>query len=159
MSERRVKVADHAVGGSGEVLATIGLGSCVAIMLHAPRARTGALAHALLPDDSMSRGAHPPAKFAAAAVPMLVAELRSQGVTEPLVAKLVGGAAMFANLLKSGGVNMGERNVEAARVALRLAGIPIAAEDVGGDCGRSVYFTPSDGKVIVRSLRGGDRVL
>ncbi len=159
MSERRVKVADHAVGGAGEVLATIGLGSCVAIMLHAPKARIGALAHALLPDDGMVRGVHPPAKFAATSVPLLVSDLRAKGVSEPLVAKLVGGAAMFANLLRTGGVNMGERNIEAARAALKLADIPLVGEDVGGDYGRSVYFTPDDGMVVVRSLRGGDRVL
>jgi chemotaxis protein CheD len=159
MSERRVKVADHAVGSADEVLATIGLGSCVAIILHAPKARVGALAHALLPDEGLVRGKHPPAKFASSAVPLLVEDLRQRGITEPLVAKLAGGAAMFANLLKTGGVNMGERNVEAARVALRLANIPIVAEDVGGDSGRSVYYTPVDGKVTIRSLRGGDRVL
>jgi chemotaxis protein CheD len=128
-------------------------------MLYAPKARMGALAHALLPDDGMVRGTHPPAKFAAASVPLLVEDLRGKGVTEPLVAKLVGGAAMFANLLRTGGINMGERNIEAARLALKLANIPLVGEDVGGDFGRSVYFTPADGKVVVRSLRGGDRVL
>ena len=159
MSEHRVKVADHAVGSAGDTLSTLGLGSCVAIVLHAPRAGAGALAHALLPDESLVHGAHAPAKFASTAVPLLVSDLRTRGITEPLVAKLVGGAAMFANLLKIGGVNMGERNVGAARLALRLADIRIAAEDVGGDYGRSVFFTPADGRVVVRSLRGGDRVL
>lgn len=159
MSERRVKVADHAVGAAGDVLATIGLGSCVAIMLHAPRARLGALAHCLLPEAGMLRAPQPAAKCADTAVPLLVAALREAGATEPLVAKVAGGSAMFANLLKTGGVNMGARNIEAARVALRLAGIPLVAEDVGGDAGRSVYFTPADGVVTIRSLRGGDRVL
>ena len=159
MTELRVRVADHAVGREGDTLSTVGLGSCVAIMLHAPRARVGAMAHVLLPDESLARGEQPPAKFASAAVPLLLKDLKAQGVAEPLVAKIVGGAAMFASLLKTGGVNMGERNIEAVRVALKLAGIPIVGEDVGGDFGRSVYFTPADGQVRVRSLRGGDRAV
>ena len=159
MSEFRVRVADFAVGKDGDLLSTVGLGSCVAVALYAPTARLGALAHVLLPDESLARGAQPPAKFASSAVPLLEKALRDAGAREPLVARLVGGAAMFASLLKTGGVNMGERNVEAARVALKLARIVIAAQDVGGDFGRSVYFTPADGRVVVRSLRGGDRVL
>ena len=53
-SEIRVKVADYAVAADG-VIATIGLGSCVAIALYDPTARVGGLAHILLPDESMSR--------------------------------------------------------------------------------------------------------
>lgn len=159
MTEHRVRVADHAVGGAGDTLSTVGLGSCVAIMLHAPRAQVGAMAHVLLPSESLARGVQPPAKFASAAVPLLLKDLKAKGVAEPLMAKIVGGAAMFASLLKTGGVNMGERNIEAVRIALQLANIPIVGEDVGGDFGRSVYFTPADGQVLVRSLRGGDRAL
>ena len=51
-SEIRVKVADYAVASTG-VIATIGLGSCVAIALYDPTARVGGLAHILLPDESM----------------------------------------------------------------------------------------------------------
>ena len=63
-SEIRVKVADYAVAADG-VIATIGLGSCVAIVLHDPTARVGGLAHVLLPDESMSRDRSNPAKFPA----------------------------------------------------------------------------------------------
>ena len=37
--------------------------------------------------------------------------------------------------------------------------ITIVAEDTGLDYGRSVYFHLSDGRVEVRSLKKGDRVL
>ena len=39
------------------------------------------------------------------------------------------------------------------------AKIPLVAEDTGLDYGRSVYFHLSDGRVEVRSLKKGDRVL
>jgi chemotaxis receptor (MCP) glutamine deamidase CheD len=45
---------------------------------------------------------------------------------------------------------MGERNIVAARNALRTAGIPIAAEAVGGGSGRSVRFHLADGRVDIR---------
>ena len=157
--EVRVKVADHAIAGDGQHLVTLGLGSCVAIAIHAPRARLGALAHVLLPDTSIARNQGNPARFADRAVPLLVEALRARGAGEPLVAKLVGGAGMFAQLLRQGGVNMGARNTESARAALRLAGVAVVAEDTGGDYGRSVWFDTASGTVTVRSLRGGDRVL
>ena len=66
---------------------------------------------------------------------------------------------MFGALLPSGGINMGERNVLSSRQALSDAGIPLAAQDVGGDYGRSVYFHLDDGRMLVRSLKSGDRAL
>ena len=38
-------------------------------------------------------------------------------------------------------------------------GIRIVAEDVGSDHGRSVHFHLDDGRVEVRSLKKGNRVL
>jgi chemotaxis protein CheD len=158
-AERRVKVADHAVAGGDVVISTLGLGSCVAIVLYDAGASVGGLAHVLLPDSSLSRDAGNRAKFASTAVPLLLEERHALGARGPFTAKLVGGASMFAQLLPSGGVNMGERNVEAARQALAQARIPIAAQDTGGEHGRSVYLHVTDGRVAVRSIRKGDLVL
>ena len=66
---------------------------------------------------------------------------------------------MFSQLLPSGGVNMGERNVEATRRALEVARVPLVAQDTGGDFGRSVFFDVADGRVVVRSLKRGELVL
>ena len=49
---------------------------------------------------------------------------------------------------------MGERNIEATRAALAKLGIPIVAEDVGGEYGRSVRFVAATGAMTVRSLVG-----
>jgi chemotaxis protein CheD len=141
------------------VIATLGLGSCVAIVLHDARSGVGGLAHVLLPDASMSRDRGNRAKFAATAVALLVEEMRDAGSRGPIAAKLVGGASMFAQLLPSSGTNMGERNAEAARAALGAAGIPLVAHDTGGEHGRSVYFHVRDGRVAVRSIRKGDIVI
>ena len=51
MSARQkiVRVADLQVAGTGETLITVGLGSCVAIVLYDAVARIGGMAHVLLP--------------------------------------------------------------------------------------------------------------
>lgn len=160
MSLVHVRVADWAAAAErGAVLATVGLGSCVAIILHDARSGVGAMAHVLLPSRTLTRRDDNPAKSPETAVPLLLEEMRRLGARGSVEARLVGGASMFAGLLPSGGLNVGERNIEASRAALRVAGIPVVGEDVGGDYGRSVYFHLVDGRVEVRSLRVGSRVL
>ena len=157
--EIRVRVADYAVASKG-VIATIGLGSCVAIVLHDPVAHIGALAHILLPDESMSRDRSNPAKFPSTIVPILVEEMRRLGASPKRIrAKIVGGASMFGNLMTTGAMNIGERNVIAVRDVLGSARIPIVAADTGSDHGRSVYLSVDDGRVEVRSLRKGTNVI
>lgn len=159
-TEIRVKVAECAVGRDDQTLITIGLGSCVAIMLYDDSARVGGLAHTLLPDESMARDRSNPAKFPSTAVALLLAEMTRAGAEVRRVrAKLVGGASMFSNLIPKGSIQIGDRNVTAARQALDAVGVPIVAEDVGSDHGRSVHFFLDDGRVEVRSLKKGNRVL
>ena len=155
-----VKVAHHAVGGAGDVLVTLGLGSCVAILLHDRQARVGGLAHVLLPEPALARDRHNSAKFATTAVPMLLEELGGMGARNGRIeARLVGGASMFTSLMVPGALNMGERNIRAAREALRRAGIPLLGEAVGGDFGRSVRFSVAEGRTVVSSVGRPDVVL
>lgn len=157
--EIRVGIADYAVAADG-VIMTIGLGSCVAIVLHDAVARVGGLAHVLLPHESMSLDQSNPAKFPGTAVPLLLSEMRELGASHGRIrAKIAGGASMFANLIPAGGINIGERNVVSVRAVLANLKVPIIAEDTGADYGRSVYLFVSDGRVEVRSLRKGSRVL
>ena len=159
MNEIRVRVADYAVGQGRDVLTTVGLGSCVAIMLHDARTGVGGLAHVLLPSESLARDRANRAKFPATAVPLLLEEMAARGARGPVTAKIVGGASMFTALLSGTGVNMGERNVAATVLALETAGVPLLAQDTGGDHGRSVSLELASGLVHVRSLKRGDLVL
>ena len=160
-SDVRVKVADYAVRRGEEVIVTIGLGSCVAIALYDRDTRTGGLAHILLPSTAMSREISNPAKFPETIIPLMLEEMRALGAgpAARISAKIVGGASMFGQLVVGSGINVGERNVLATREVLALAGVPIIAEDTGLDYGRSVYFHLTDGRLEVRSLKKGNRVL
>lgn len=153
VNESIVRVADWAARRGADVLVTLGLGSCVAIMLHDAQAGVGGMAHILLPSRSLARDVTNPAKFPETAVPFLIDQLVALGADpRRLVAKLAGGASMFAQLMMPGTVQMGERNVVATRNALRAAGIPVAGAAVGGEAGRSVRFFVADGRVEIRSV-------
>lgn len=154
MKEVVVNVGEWAVEREG-VLVTLGLGSCVAIMLHDPERGAGAMAHILLPSISLARDVTNRAKFPETAVPLLIERLAALGGgVDPrrLVAKLAGGASMFSQLVTPGTIQMGERNLLAARNALRAAAIPILREAVGGERGRSVRFHVQDGRAEIRSV-------
>lgn len=155
-----VKVAQAAVGGPDDTLVTLGLGSCVAILLHDAEARVGGLAHVLLPEPALSRDQGNASKFATTAVPALVQEMARMGARPGrLKARLVGGAAMFQTLMVPGSLNMGARNIIASRQALEDAGIPVVGEEVGGDYGRSVRFFVGAGRTTVSSVGKADVVL
>jgi chemotaxis protein CheD len=64
---------------------------------------------------------------------------------------------MFGTAASEGTMYMGERNVVACRLAIEDAGLVVAAEDVGGQRGRSLLFSVRDGTVAVRTLGGTER--
>ena len=155
-----MKVADWAVESGEATIITLGLGSCVACVLYDAEAKVGGLAHILLPSATLARDRSNLAKFPETAVPLLVSEMRRLGASpDRLRARLVGGAAMFANLSSPGVAMMGERNVIATRDALKAARIPLMGEDTGQGYGRSVYFHLPSGKLEVRSVQHGIREL
>ena len=156
MKQIRVNIADYAASGGNASISTIGLGSCVAIVLHDTRAGIGALAHIVLPSQALSITREIPGKFASTAIPAMLAAMRDLGSKHDVGARLIGGASMFEGLLHAGAPPLGSRNILSARAACAAHGIPVVAEDVGGAHGRSVYLDVRDGSVLVRSLAVGD---
>ena len=151
-----VKVADLAVGQGEDVLVTVGLGSCVAIMLHDAEAQVGGLAHVLLPSRALTRQLDRPAKFPHAAVPALLEKMIELGASQRrIIARLAGGASMFASLAPPGTIQMGERNLVAARQVLNGHGLPLVAEACGGDFGRTVRLFCASGRVEVSTVAHG----
>ncbi len=154
-----VRVGELAVGRGDTILATVGLGSCVAVALFDPESMVGGLAHPMLPDPSLARPGGNPARFASQAVPLLIEKLVKEGaVQRRLIARLVGGASMF-EAFAPGREALGPRNVEAARAALTVAGVSIRGEEVGGTHGRSLRFDLSTGHVLVTAVAFPDVVL
>lgn len=155
-----VRVADLRSGLENDTLVTVGLGSCVAIMLHDPEARVGGMAHILLPSPALSRRDSNPAKFPQTAIPRLLELMVAEGAhPHRITARLAGGASMFAALAPPGTIQMGERNLVAARQVLNTHGVPLVGEAVGGDFGRTVRLRVCDGTVEVSTVAHGTRHL
>jgi len=151
-----VRVADLRCGLADDSLITIGLGSCVAILLYDAEARVGGMAHILLPSPALSRRDSNPAKFPQTAVPRLLELMAADGAKpQRITARLAGGASMFAALAPPGTIQMGERNLVAARQVLNAHGVPLVAEAVGGDFGRTVRFRVCDGQVQISTVAHG----
>jgi chemotaxis protein CheD len=155
-----VRVADFRAAQGDAVLVTLGLGSCIAIVLYDAAHRVGGLAHILLPSRSVSRAEENPGRFPQTAVPALVAQMTALGADpRRLVARLAGGASMFANLVPAGSMQMGDRNVISSRETLHQLAIPVVGESVGGQQGRSVWLHVADGRLLVRSVGQGVETL
>ena len=154
-----VKIADLRVDRDPAIITTHGLGSCLAIMLYDPETRVGGLAHVMLPTPDLSRLKAPPGKCPQTAIEQMLLQLEGLGGKRfRITAKLAGGSTMFAGLLmnrRDGGANIGQRNAQEAKRVLNALNIPITAEDIGGDYGRSVEFILSTGTVLVRSFKAG----
>ena len=136
-------------------MATIGLGSCIGLVLFDPDRKIGAFVHIMLPESPGSTNR--PGKYADLAIPLLTGALEEQGSKRRVItARMAGGATMCETF--SAGINIGQRNSEKIRTLLSKEDISIVSEDVGGKIGRSVYFFPlKDGKMTIRLADGTSR--
>ena len=156
-AEIAVRMGEIAVSkAAGDVLVSLGLGSCIGLALvDEPRGIAG-LAHIMLPEAIDGGG--PVGKFADLAVPELVAQVTALGTSKTMLkAILVGGAQMFS-LGGSGALDIGLRNDEAVRAALAEERIPVVAADTGGSRGRTIRVIPG-GAVLSKEAGRAEIVL
>lgn len=143
-----------------DVLVCYGLGSCMGVALVDPVARVGGMAHVVLPSSELARGALQPGRFADTAIPALVDSVLELGANRGrLVAKIAGGARVLNAIAPGSRLDIGIRNVEAVRQVLAAARIPLAAEDTGGNYGRTVQLLVATGQVRVSTVGRGEKVL
>jgi chemotaxis protein CheD len=154
--ELMVRMGELATSASaGDVLVTIGLGSCIGVALVDARRPIVGLAHVMLPESTKADG--PVAKFANTGVPELARAVRAQGAAR-LEAVIVGGAQMFS-FSGEGGANIGARNETAVREELSKLGIPVRAAATGGRKGRTVRVHVDGRRITVREVAGVEEEL
>ncbi len=153
----KVGMADLNVADGGAVLKTTGLGSCVGLTLFDPELRIGGMAHIMLPSSEIAReGQLNIAKYANTAVPELVRRLAGRGASvQRLLAKMAGGAQMFAFMGGTDTMRIGPRNVEATKQELERFSIRLVSEDTGGNYGRTVELYSQSGVFLIRSVQHG----
>ena len=149
----KVGIADLNVVKPPDMITTIGLGSCVGIAIRDEQAKIGGLVHVMLPNSKEVKSNENKAKFADTGIPELVSRLERMGcVRRRMVAKIAGGATMFAFQSKSELTGVGDRNVAATKATLKALGIPIRAEDTGANYGRTVTFDPATGNYEIKAV-------
>jgi len=149
----KVGMADLKICICPDSVTTLGLGSCVGIALRDPVTKVGGLAHVMLPDSTAIRNQTNIYKFADTGIVELVRLMMEKGANRNrIVAKIAGGAQMFAFQNKNELVRVGERNVEATKLKLKELGIAILAEDTGKTYGRTVIFYPETGNFVIRAV-------
>lgn len=152
----RVGMADAKVTQSPGILTIVGLGSCVGIVLYDPLTKIAGLVHIMLPYSNKISDNSNKLKFADTGIRILIEEMVKIGANpKRLISKIAGGAQMFSSKINSDIMNIGERNATATREVLGELGIPIVAEDIGGNYGRTIEFYSEDGRLLVKTIGYG----
>lgn len=160
MSEQiKVGISDYKITTPPNQLVTIGLGSCVGIALYAPKSKIGALSHIMLPDSTSFTDTTKWPKFANLALPKIVEELKAQTKETNILAKIAGGASMFAFTSESATLQIGQRNIDSVKATLEELKIPIVSEHVGGKMGRSMFVDLHSFDVKVRMVNREEFIL
>lgn len=148
----KVGIADLNTVREPDTIRTLGLGSCVGVVIYDFQKKIAGLSHVLLPDSNLAKQKTVNEfKYADTALPILVDRLLKMGARKyALKAKLAGGAEMFKFNSSSDIMRIGPRNVEAVLKQLRILQIPVVSEDVGGSVGRTIEFDPATNMLKIR---------
>lgn len=151
-----VGISDLKIAKSPEILITYALGSCVGICLFDSLKGIAGLSHIMLPlsmDHTATTNVY---KFADTAIPELIKQMERLGASRMrMTAKIAGGAQMFQTQNNASISNIGKRNVDSVKDILKKQNIRIIAEDTGSNYGRTIEFSPEDGKLVVKSAYKG----
>ncbi len=148
-----IGIAEQKLAQAPDRLSTLGLGSCVGLVLYDPVGKTAGMVHIMLPTAPKNTPIANPFKFADTAIPEMIRMMTQAGALRGrLAAKLAGGAHMFNTMYNTDVMNVGDRNVQMCKKLLGELGIVIAAEETGGTCGRSIEFCCETGLLQVRTV-------
>lgn len=154
-----IGIADMKMTQTGNELITYALGSCCGICLLDPNIKLAAMIHIMLPLN-MEAGRKNTMKYADTGIRETLRQMEAKGARRArITAKVAGGAKMFS--VPSGGSlgNIGQRNIESVHKVLKMEGIRLIAEDVGGSVARTLSFDPTTGKATIKSYGKQDIIL
>ena len=152
-----IGIADLGVSKSPNILRTI-LGSCIGICIYDTKTGTGGLSHIMLPTSKKSTPN--PRKYADSAIPLLVEDMvRAGAMRNRMIAKIVGGAAMFKHTENSFMGDIGKNNILTVQNILGSMNIEIVSSDVGGDYGRTIDFYLETGEVKIKTIGRDTKII
>ncbi len=149
--------AEYFASAEAVTISTL-LGSCVAACLFDPVRHIVGMNHFLLGNRRYARGipvsATEAGRYGVHAMELLINEMMRLGANrKALRAKAFGGSTIMSNSAEAGNfVCVGEVNARFIREFLSNEGIPLLAEDLGGEKGRVIHFSNGDYAVLVRKI-------
>lgn len=158
--EKMIKVGmgDLKVCKVPDNLTTLGLGSCVGAVVYDKSTKISGMLHCMLPDSTKIANNSNKAKFADTGLEELLRQMLQLGAKKSsMIAKIAGGAQMFAFSNSNDMLRVGDRNVEAVTAKLKALGIPIIASDTGLNYGRTIEFYPETGILLVKAVGKGTK--
>lgn len=149
----KVRMADYAICTTPQKITTIGLGSCVGIVLYDTGNKLCGMLHAMLPDSTRIRNNTNRSKFVDTGLDDMLQKMLEEGALKRrIIAKLAGGAKMFEFSEKSDIAGIGYQNVQAAKTKLNALGIELVSEDTGDNYGRTICFDPSNNELEIKAI-------
>lgn len=144
-----IHVGEIFVGIKPTEIVTV-LGSCVGVCLYDKVELIGGMNHYLLPLWN-GNGLESP-KYGNVAIPKLIENMENIGcLRRNMEAKIFGGANIHRS--NSEGQLIGQKNVLIAKEILRQSGIPIKAEDTGGNNGRRIMMISDANRIILKYVQ------
>lgn len=151
-AKKFIHVGEIHVGARPTEISTI-LGSCVAVCLYDNVQRIGSMNHYLVPLWN-GNGLQSP-KYGNISITRLIESMLNIGCDiSNMEAKVFGGA----NVIDVANDNMmiGRKNILVAKEVLKEYGIPIVAQDTGGEKGRRIMMRSDTGKIFLKYLKKGE---
>jgi chemotaxis protein CheD len=143
--------------GKPGVISTL-LGSCISACLYDPKNRLIGMNHFMLSNTRYSRDMpihiSEAGRYGIHAMELLINDMMAKGTNRRLLrAKVFGGATiMYREAESSNFFCVGQVNCNFIREFLTSEGIPIDAEDLGGEFGRVIHFSNGDFSVHRRKI-------
>ena len=143
--------------GNAGVISTL-LGSCIAACLYDRKKKLIGMNHFMLSNTRYSRDMpihiSEAGRYGIHAMELLINDMMAKGTDRRLLrAKIFGGATIMSR--DAEGTNfvcVGQVNCKFIREFLKSEGIPVDAEDLGGDFGRVIHFSNGDFSVHRRKI-------
>jgi chemotaxis protein CheD len=143
-----VKLGEIIASDTPEKYNLLGLGTCLGIFMYDLKKKHYLMAHCLLPEynEHTERDNNLAGKFTDTAIRKMVKRMLDSGsVKSDIKVKMAGGSQIYNDMLR-----VGERNIQTAHRVLKEENIPLVAEDVGGNTGRSILSFNQDGTIDIR---------
>lgn len=153
MEQYFIGIAEQKVAKAPDTIVTLGLGSCIGLILYDPVYKIGGMVHIMLPSAPRKSEPFNRLKFADTGVSELMKHMVRAGArSKNLKAKMAGGAHMFKSVGNLDTMSVGKRNIQMCRHLLDKYSIPLVSQDVGGNNGRSIKFCCESNMLQVRTV-------